>query len=697
MAEDPAWGDGIDVKPFPALLIEIKKAGKTGILLAKKETVEKRIFFQDGEPIASRSNLKRDLLGEILCARGKITRDQLKEAVLEDQKKTGNNFGQILIKKGFLTPKDLYAECKYQFVSILFSLFSWENASYAFNEQEASTLIPKDLPKFHVAFSKLVSEGIRLIKDNSFIDRVLGDTNQVVRATSVTIPSGELSFRGEDKTILDQIDGEKAIQEIIDAADLDSSMTKKILYTLSCLGVVEIQAPAAALENKADITGSMEGQEEIPSMNESSLSTFMDEILPEEQAEEIPVFEQEEQGSVDYSKIVADEVEEEDENLPEQIGGAPVEEIQEIPPQVQPVTSEYESESQGQAPPPAEESEPIPMEDEQTASKADEIPFKTEDRPLNVWEKETEASGPAEGQEEEAILKEVMIQEKRRSTLTQVLLFLGVIVLMGGAAFFYFSLDKGSKINDFAERIRAQVTTRDFKARRDKEIVQKLMEKGQAQTAGESPVPGQEMKTAEAPAVQETPPEKQDTAEIRETQGEVKPAEEEKASEPSKEAKAGPDVKEPPAQTEQAAHEKIVEPSSKVQAETKPSAPAATLPSWNDLYAKGLVNFKNGNLKSAMKDWADLVRSAPDPSFTIQIEITSYLNFASKDIEEASKEEKVFILNALFNDKPAYKVLCGIYKDRSEAEASLQKLSPYLKAQKPVVISVERVRNKLVD
>jgi len=121
------------------------------------------------------------------------------------------------------------------------------------------------------------------------------------------------------------------------------------------------------------------------------------------------------------------------------------------------------------------------------------------------------------------------------------------------------------------------------------------------------------------------------------------------------------------------------------------------LPSWNDLYAKGLVNFKNGNLKSAMKDWADLVRSAPDPSFTIQIEITSYLNFASKDIEEASKEEKVFILNALFNDKPAYKVLCGIYKDRSEAEASLQKLSPYLKAQKPVVISVERVRNKLVD
>jgi len=98
-----------------------------------------------------------------------------------------------------------------------------------------------------------------------------------------------------------------------------------------------------------------------------------------------------------------------------------------------------------------------------------------------------------------------------------------------------------------------------------------------------------------------------------------------------------------------------------------------------------------------MKDWADLVRSAPDPSFTIQIEITSYLNFASKDIEEASKEEKVFILNALFNDKPAYKVFCGIYKDRSEAEASLQKLSPYLKAQKPVVISVERVRNKLVD
>ncbi|MEK6775757.1 MAG: DUF4388 domain-containing protein [bacterium] len=664
MTENLAWMDGFEEKPFPALLMEIKRTGKTGILLAKKGTVEKRIFFQNGEPIASRSNLQKDLLGEILCARGRITRTQLGEAVLDDQKKTGDNFGQILIRKGFLTPKDLYAECKYQFVSILFSLFSRENESYTFQEQEASTLIPRDLPKFHVGFSKLLSEGIRLIRDNDFIDSALGNTAQLANKTSVTIPSEELSFSGEDKTILAQVDGNKTLQEIIDASDLESSMTKRILYALCCLGVVEIQAPAAALEQETGIREYMESQEEIPSMKESSLSSFMDEVLPEDQPEEIPVFEEEKVRSVDYSKIMADDVEEEDESLPERIGGVSEEEIQEFPDQVQPANAEYESEYQEQAPPPMEETEQIPVEDEQTPSEAEEVSFKTDEHPLETGDKEArEVILDVEQEKERAILDEAFTEKKKPASLIRVLLLLGVMVLIGGTALYYAFMGRGFNISDFVERIRKQVTTRDFKSERNQEIVQKLMEKGESPTVSESPAPGTEVKPAEETAPGETPPEKQDTREI-----------------------TGP-----PAQ------EQIAAPSTKEEAASQPSMPVPSSPSWNDLYARGLANFKNGNLKNAIKDWADLVRSAPEHSFTIQIEVTSYPDFASRDIQEASNGEKVFILNTLYNDKPAYKVLCGIYKDRAEAEQALKDLSPYLKAQKPALVSIGRIDKKLID
>lgn len=691
MTENLAWMDGFEEKPFPELLMEIKRAGKTGILLAKKGTVEKRIFFQNGEPIASRSNLQKDLLGEILCARGRITKAQLGEAVLDDQKKTGDNFGQILIKKGFLTPKDLYAECKYQFVSILFSLFSRENESYAFQEQEASTLVPKDLPKFHVGFSKLLSEGIRLIRDNDFIDSALGNTAQFANKTSVTIPSEELSFSGEDKAILAQVDGNKTLQKIIDASDLEPSMTKRILYALCCLGVIEIQAPAAALEQEMGIREYMESQEEIPSMQESSLSSFMDEVLPEDQPEEIPLFEEEKVRPVDYSKIMADDVEEEDESLPERIGGAPEEEMQEFPDEVQPVNAEYESGYQEQTLPPGEETEQIPVEDEQAPSEAEEHPLEAGDRETR------EVILDVEQEKERAILDEAFTEKKKPAFLIRVLLVLGVLILVGGTTLYYAFMEKGFNISDFAERIKKQVTTRDFKSRRDQEIVQKLLEKGKSPAVSQSPAPGPEVKPAEETAPPETPPEKQDTGEITGPPAQVKTAAEEKVSEPIKEETIGPEVKEPPVQAEQTAQEQMAEPLKKEEAASQPSMPLTSSPLWNDLYAKGLANFQNGDLKSAMKDWADLVRSAPEHAFTIQIEVTSYPDFASKDIQEASNGEKVFILNTLFNDKPAYKVLCGIYKDRAEAEQALKNLSPYLKAQKPALVSISRIEKKLID
>ncbi len=229
MTEELAWTGTFEEKTFPDLLLEIKHSGKTGVLLAEEGTVEKRIFFQNGEPVASRSNIRKDLLGEILCKRGKISRAQLDEAILESKKNTGDNFGQILIKKDFLTPKVLYSECKYQFISIFFTLFAWKKGSYTFQEQEASTLIPPDIPRFRVKFIKLFSEGVRLINDQDFIDRALGSTDMEVTPADLDIPLEDLSFRGDEKPILDAIGEGKTIQDITTSLTLDPFLAKKIL------------------------------------------------------------------------------------------------------------------------------------------------------------------------------------------------------------------------------------------------------------------------------------------------------------------------------------------------------------------------------------------------------------------------------------------------------------------------------------
>ncbi|MCD6155943.1 MAG: type II secretion system protein GspE, partial [Candidatus Atribacteria bacterium] len=52
-------------------------------------------------------SLNSKKLGEILIERGKITAQDLQEA-LEIQEKTGEKFGEILLKKGLITEQDLF-------------------------------------------------------------------------------------------------------------------------------------------------------------------------------------------------------------------------------------------------------------------------------------------------------------------------------------------------------------------------------------------------------------------------------------------------------------------------------------------------------------------------------------------------------------------------------------------------------------
>ncbi|MDX1762762.1 MAG: DUF4388 domain-containing protein [bacterium] len=298
MTRDFSLSGSFQEKPFPILLVELKEAGSTGVLLVRKDAIEKKIFFLNGEPVACRSNRKKELLGEILRARGKISRAQLDEAILETKKTTDHNFGEILLEKKFVTPDELYANTKYQFVSILFSLFAWEDGSYSFREREASGLIPPGLPHFYVKFSKLISEGVRVIRDEGFVDRILGGNEQFVKKTAIAIPSKDLSFGGADQVILNALEDRMMVKDVAAAAGLEPGKVKRVLFTLSCLGAVELGAPGSLLDPDA-VAAALTGGEEREAVADdgpppSPVATEEpEEVPPERSAQSWPLSEPE--------------------------------------------------------------------------------------------------------------------------------------------------------------------------------------------------------------------------------------------------------------------------------------------------------------------------------------------------------------------------------------------------------------------
>lgn len=675
MTEQHSWNGTFEEKPFPTLLVEIRDSGKTGILLVQKEEVEKRIFFQNGEPVASRSNNRRELIGEILYARGKISKAQLDEAVQESKKKSGENFGQILVQKEFLAPKDLYSECKYQFISVLFSLFPWDSGTFSFQAEEASSLIPPDLPRFHVKFSKLLSEGIRVIKDEGLMDRLLGDPGHRVRPASVSIPSQDLSFKGADRTVLDALGGGKTIQEVCSSLPLDPLLAKKVLYTLSCLGGVEIQGPVP--EGEVPAEPSFEAEEELPALSESSLSAFMTDIMPEQGAENLPVFE-EEGPSVPESEVIAGSMGEEDQVLRTAMGQGETEEVPEVP---EGLDFGMEDSSLTEA---LEEEEGVTVQEEDLSAPVQEGPVE-EERAVPASPEKAPEEGPVTqeqgppaqavsdnlSKEEEKIpvkaepkrasrppMKKVMMdrttsKRKKKSYLLPLVAAAGIVVLLAVLALLVYP--------------------------KFKEPGTLLVARG----GQEAPVTGEvkAVRPAEVPEVEE----KQEVTEP--AAGLQPPAPEEAGAEPEGPAATEKEAGPTPAATPQA--ERV--PEEKIEALPPPT------PSWEDAYARGLKNFREGNLKSAFREWSDVIRVAPEHTYTIQIEISSYLNFASKDIEEASRGEQVFIVPIPLENKSLYRVLCGIYPDRPEAEAALKGLTPYLKAQKPAVVGIDALKKRLAD
>src|SRR5437667_1241376 len=79
---------------------------KTGTLKIGRTRVVKKIFLENGVIVGSSSNDPKEFLGQVLLHYGKISEDQLRQA-LDIQRHGGGRLGQILSSRGFVAQNDV--------------------------------------------------------------------------------------------------------------------------------------------------------------------------------------------------------------------------------------------------------------------------------------------------------------------------------------------------------------------------------------------------------------------------------------------------------------------------------------------------------------------------------------------------------------------------------------------------------------
>ena len=227
-------GDLSDIG-FPDILEFLRASRKTGVISFKRDRVRKSIYIQDGNVIFATSNIPEDRLGDLLLAKGKITRKDYDRSVtmLGGSKRQG----RILVEMTAISPKVLWEGVQDQIRHIVYSLFNWERGMFFFSQGD---LPSQENITADVSLSEMLVEGIRRINDHRILLNKFPSRDVVIARMDFGLKH-RAALEPFEKHVLDLIDGRRTVEEICRDSEIGEPETSKVLYLLMCLGYIKVK------------------------------------------------------------------------------------------------------------------------------------------------------------------------------------------------------------------------------------------------------------------------------------------------------------------------------------------------------------------------------------------------------------------------------------------------------------------------
>ena len=139
-------------------VLEGLKAMRTsGMLVVQSGSMKKSVYVEEGRIVFASSSDSADRLGEVMVKAGKLSRQNLEEAVQISKRLAGfKKFGAILVENKFVSPADLFGGLKLQVKEIITSLLLLEEGTYHFEPN-----LPPDIIPLQVNLQEIVQELIQ--------------------------------------------------------------------------------------------------------------------------------------------------------------------------------------------------------------------------------------------------------------------------------------------------------------------------------------------------------------------------------------------------------------------------------------------------------------------------------------------------------------------------------------------------------
>lgn len=214
---------------LPDVLSFVSMTRLGGELIVRNKTLNRTLYWKNGEIIFARSSSVEHELGQFLLRNGKITQEQYDES--QRRMEPGSRHGKVLVQLGYLSPKDLWWGVKAHVLEIIFSLFGWKEGNFAL--RESVTELDEKIT-LQINTSMLIMEGIRRLDESARIDeRITSDEMIFGRVPGAEGEIGSLEMGETELRIWELIDGERSVRDLVrQSGKMTEFEVKQLLYQM---------------------------------------------------------------------------------------------------------------------------------------------------------------------------------------------------------------------------------------------------------------------------------------------------------------------------------------------------------------------------------------------------------------------------------------------------------------------------------
>jgi hypothetical protein len=225
---------------LPDILSFLAMIRATGRLVVRHDELERSMHWREGEVIFATSTSFEHTLGQFLLRNGKINREQFEES--RRRVTPQMRHGKVLVQMGAISPKDLWWSVKNQVLEIIYSLFTWNEGHFRF-DQSKEMISTEQRIVLQMSSSSIIMEGVRRLDESARIrERITGLDMIFAPVHGVTPDFEELDLSEPEILLFQQIDGRLTIRELIGRSEMTEFEVTRMLFQLLTARLVEVVA-----------------------------------------------------------------------------------------------------------------------------------------------------------------------------------------------------------------------------------------------------------------------------------------------------------------------------------------------------------------------------------------------------------------------------------------------------------------------